>query len=379
MTLLRATIIGLLLCGAIACAAADSLPAAAEDGRICIHAPIAVRTSNASYCCPAWNEYRFEENPRGTGPRCTRCRFDHYPCGAANDAHATATEGCCHAEAECVVDAADGRPQCRFAPGSAHALAGQTVPRAGSDPRWDVLPSSTQVLSLGPAKGGLDASHAAKEAAPRLRRASIQSGGWCEQNFLQALDAADVRPIDIVDLLSCVPVKWWALAKYAFSFRWILSPWQWFAFLSSLSSLGLAILLFCLLIPVAIAIVAGPATVAMATALVAIMASKHLSPLIRRKMGWPEPTPAAGRVRRRRRRNEITPPPSDQDDDDAASGDGGEDREWAPNEPEAPSPSHDRDEHDDEGDGDGDDGNGSRTRRRASSRIRRQSKGGKKI
>jgi hypothetical protein len=284
-----------------------------------------------------------------------------------------------------VLDDADGRPQCRFAPGSAHPLAGQTVPRAGSDPQWDVLPSSTQVLSLGPAKGGLDASHAAKEAARRLRRASIQSGGWCEQNFLQTLDAADVRPIDLLDLVSCVPVKWWALGKYAFSLRWILSPWQWFAFLSSLSSLGLGILLFCLLLPVAIAILAGPATVAMATALLAIIASKHLSFLIRRKMGWPEPQTAAGKLkgrgRRRRRRNEITPPPSDQDDDndDGEDHDGRSHREWAPNEPEAHFPSEDRDNHADEGEDDGDDGIGSRTRRRASSRIRRQSKGAKKI
>lgn len=90
----------------------------------------AVSTSDPFLCCPSV-EYALEANPRGTGPLCTRCRFDRYPCADADG-------GCCHVDDECAHDAALG-PVCM----GAGAQGGAPSNRSGTDPRRDRAPSGT--------------------------------------------------------------------------------------------------------------------------------------------------------------------------------------------------------------------------------------------
>ena len=96
----------------------------------------AVATSDPSLCCPSV-EYVLEANPRGTGPRCTQCRFDRFWC-------ADGLGGCCHTDGECAIDATSGAGLCVIA-GAALGAPLLYSNRSATDPHRDRVPSATSV------------------------------------------------------------------------------------------------------------------------------------------------------------------------------------------------------------------------------------------
>ena len=120
--------------------APSSLATAHGDGPACVD-DTAVLSSDPSRCCPS-EEYVLEADPRGSGPRCTRCRFDRYRCEDDRG-------GCCFADADCAINAA-GWPVCVLAvDGAGLPSAPIESNRSGSDPRRDRLPSGTTAADGG--------------------------------------------------------------------------------------------------------------------------------------------------------------------------------------------------------------------------------------
>jgi hypothetical protein len=104
-----------------------------SDGPICTD-DTAVPTSNPLYCCPSV-EYALLMDPRGagSGPLCTRCRFDRNWCDDA-------AGGCCHADDECAMDAR-GLPVCVGRDDA--GVAGRRANRSSTDFHRDRVPSGT--------------------------------------------------------------------------------------------------------------------------------------------------------------------------------------------------------------------------------------------